>query len=72
MSEYMPILDRRRLDNELQEARRILTAFAAKFASANSNPVRSRHIEAKDVDVRDITAFFERWPVTADAPKEVQ
>ena len=60
--EYMPILDERRLDDELAEARRILAHWRLKFTSSNPNPVLSRHIVTADIDVRDTQAFFERWP----------
>ncbi len=59
--EYMPILDDRRLDDELAEARRILGNWRLKFTSGNVNPTRDRHIVTTDIDVRDIEAFFERW-----------
>lgn len=59
---YMPILDNRRLNDELAEARRLLNNWRLKFVSGNAEPVRSRHITARDIDVRDIAAFFERWP----------
>lgn len=62
LREYLPILDDRRLDAELAEARRILNNWRLMFVSGNSNPVRSRHIEATHLDVRDTQAFFERWP----------
>lgn len=64
MTEYMPILDDRRLDDELAEARRILNYYRLMFVSGNENPVRQRMIEANDIVVRDTAAFFERWPVT--------
>lgn len=60
---YMTILDDRRLDDELAEARRILNHWRLKFTSGNPIPVTSRHIVATDVDVRDTFAFFQRWPV---------
>lgn len=58
----MTILDDRRLDDELAEARRILDHWRLKFTSGNGNPVSSRHIVATDIDVRDTQAFFDRWP----------
>lgn len=61
MNEYMPILDDRRLDDELAEARRILNYYRLMFVSGNENPVRQRMIEANDIVVRDTQAFFERW-----------
>lgn len=62
---YRPILDDRRKDDELAEARRILTHWRLKFTSANPEPMRSRHIAFVDIDVADTFAFFERWPVSA-------
>ena len=60
---YQTILDERRLDDELAEARRILWNFGLKFTDGISGGVMSsRHIVGQDVDVRDIFAFFERWP----------
>lgn len=64
--EYLPILDDRRLDDELAEARRILRHFRLMFTSANGSPVRSRHIGADHLDIRDTTAFFERWLVKTE------
>lgn len=62
--EYMPILDDRRLDDELAEARRCLNYYRLMFVSGNENPVRQRLLEANDIVVRDTQAFFERWPTT--------
>ena len=59
---YQTILDDRRLDDELDEARRILNNWRLMFTSGNSNPTLSRHIVANHIDVRDTKAFFERWP----------
>jgi hypothetical protein len=67
MNQYMPILDNRRLDDELAEARRILNDWRLKFESGNSNPVPSRHVVATDITVRDTQAFFERWPAKASS-----
>ena len=62
MTQYMPILDNRRLDEELAEARRVLNDWRLKFKSGNNNPVPSRHIVATDITLRDTQAFFDRWP----------
>ena len=60
--EYLPILDERRLDDELAEARRLLNHWRLMFVSGNEDPVRSRHIGAQHITVRDTQDFFERWP----------
>ena len=63
---YMPILDDRRLEDELAEARRILNHWRLKFTSTNPQRVPSRHIPYTDLEVRDTQAFFERWPTTEE------
>ncbi len=61
---YRTILDDRRLEDELAEARRILQHFQMKLTSGNGEPIKTRLIDAQDVDCRDLYAFFERWPVS--------